>query len=256
MSLYFKTFAGRTIYRSSSMEVQQNRWYRWLMFQNRTHIQTLIQRKHPHKAAMPYLYPFTLDLRTQPGPTCLLGLGGGGLLHMAAPCLQQHPITAVELSAEVITLGYQYFMLDTIPSLTILQQDAHTFINSDQSTYQHILIDIYSDTSFPENCAQQVFFQQCKQHLLPNGFLAINLVNVQQELPILERIKSVFHNATVCIPVPSSTNMIVLATQSKPALLAFITSHPKLSAFIWDPGFGYMAQFSKTTAEPRSFRWI
>lgn len=243
MSLYFKTFAGRTIYRSSSMEVRQNRWYRWLMFQNRTHIQTLIQRNYPYKAAMPYLYPFTLALRTQPGPICLLGLGGGGLLHMAAPCLQHHPITAVEISAEVITLSYQYFMLDAIQPLNLIQQDANTFMSLSQNTYQHILIDIYSDTSFPETCAQQAFFEQCKQHLLPNGFLAINLVHVQQELPILDRIKAVFHNATVCIPVPSSTNMIVLATQSKPALLTFITSHPKLIAFIWDPSLGYMAKF-------------
>lgn len=243
MSLYFKTFAGHSIYKSPHMEIRQNGWYRWLMFQDRTHIQTVLQRRHPHKPAMPYLNALTLALRTQPGPTCLLGLGGGGLLHMAAPYLQQHPITAVEINEEVITIGYQYFMLDTLRAFTIVQQDAHTFMTETQHSYQHILIDLYSASGFPETCAQQDFFELSKQRLCPTGFLAINLVHIQQESPILERVKAVFDNVTLCIPVPSSTNIIVLAMQSKSALISFVTSNPTLTAFIWDPIFGYMAKF-------------
>lgn len=243
MNTYFQTFAGYDLYRSEHAVIQQNLSYRWLIFQNDACIQTLIRRRHPHKPAMPYLAPFTLALRAKPGPTCLLGLGGGAIVHMTAPYLQHYPITAVEVSAEVIALSLQYFGLNAMASLTIVQQEALIFLNQNQSNYDHILIDLYSDTGFPKSCAQPEFFYQCKQHLDPNGFLAVNLVGIQQEFQVLQLLKSVFFHTTLCIPVPHSANMIVLATHSKSTLLDFVYAHSSIKSFIWDPVFGNMAQF-------------
>lgn len=242
MRTYFQTFAGRELYRSSNAVIQQNLSYRWLIFRDQTRIQTLIHRRHPSKAVMPYLKPFTWALRAQPGSTCVLGLGGGAVIHMAAPYLHHHPLTAVEASPEVIVLGRKYFGLNTFQPMTIVQQDAQAFMNETPDIYEHILVDLYSDTGFPATCAAPDFFLQCKQHLQPQGFLALNLVGIQQEFHILEQIKSVFNGATLCIPVPSSANLIVLATHSKSTLMALIESNSKLKAFVWDPLFGYMAK--------------
>lgn len=243
MTIYLKTLAGRELYRSSQVVVRQNLWYRWLIFQDHTCIQTLIHRHHPQKAVMPYLLPFTIAVRAQPGTTCLLGLGGGAALHVAAPYLSSYPITAVEDSVEVISLGRQYFRVNSIPLLTVIYEDAHAFLSQTQASYAHILIDLYSDKGFPETCAQIDFFYHCKQALHNNGFLALNLVNIQKELPLLERIRSVFEQATVCIPVPLSANMIILAAKSKEALLSLIYASPNLKTFVWDSMFGYMARF-------------
>lgn len=243
MTIYLKTLAGWDLYRSSQVIVRQNLWYRWLTFQDHTCIQTLMHRQHPQKAVMPYLLPFTLALRAQPGPTCLLGLGGAAVLHVAAPYLSYYPITAVETNAEVISLGRQYFRVNSIPLLTVIHEDAQTFIPQTQTSYAHILIDLYSDKGFPETCAQIDFFYHCKQALHKNGFLALNLVNIHQELPLLGRIRSVFEQATVCIPVPHSANMIILAACSKEALLSLIYASPNLKTFVWDSMFGYMARF-------------
>lgn len=245
MSTYFKTFAARTIYHSPQMVVRQNRWYRWLMFQDRENIQTLINRRKPHQAAMPYLYPFSLALRTSPGPTCLLGLGGGAVVHMLGPQLQQYPITAVETSAEVISVGSEYFMLHTIPALSIVQEEAYSFLANTDDLYQHILVDIYADTGFPDKCAEPDFFRVCKQHLHANGFLALNLVQIQVELPILQNLRKVFDLATVCIPVPPSSNMIVIASPSKSLLQTWIQNHPQLLTLIWDPLWGLVAKISQ-----------
>ena len=75
MSTFFQTLAGYDLYRSECAVIQQNLSYRWLVFQDDACIQTLVHRRHPHKAVMPYLVPFTLAVRAQPGPVCLLGLG-------------------------------------------------------------------------------------------------------------------------------------------------------------------------------------
>ena len=243
MTIYLKTLAGRELYRSSQVLVRQNLWYRWLIFQDRTCIQTLVHRRHHQKPVMPYLLPFTMALRTQPGNTCLLGLGGAAVLHVALPHLTYYPITAVEINAEVINLSRQFFWLNAIPLLTVVHEEAHQFLNQTECRFKHILIDIYADRGFPKNCNQAEFFSKCKQSLQKNGFLALNLVNIRQELPLLEHIKSVFPQATVCIPVPYSSNMIVLASPNKDALLSLIYAAPNLKTFIWDGVFGYMARF-------------
>ena len=243
MSTYLQTFAGYDLYRSEQVVIQQNIRYRWLIFQDDACIQTIIHRRHPHKPAMPYLLPFTLALRTNPGPTCLLGLGGGAVIHMTRPYLQQYPITAVELTPEVIALSQQYFGIEEKAPLTIVQQEAQQFLSQNSAYYQHILIDLYSDTGFPQTCTQTTFFDHCKQHLAPNGFIAMNLVGIQQEFPVLQMLQTVFPHTTLCMPVPHSANMIVLATHKKTTLLDFVYAQAHLKSFIWDSLFGHMALF-------------
>lgn len=244
MTIYLKTLAGRELYRSSQIIIRQNLWYRWLIFQDPTCIQTLINRHHPQKAVMPYLLPFTLALRSQPGPTCLLGLGGAAVLHVAAPYLAYYPITAVETNAEVISLSRQYFKLNAIPLLTVVHSEAESFISQSSSSFAHVLVDLYSDKGFPETCAQSEFFHQCKRLLQPNGFLALNLVNIRKELSILQHLRDTFEQATVCIPVPKSANMVVLAGANKETLLSLIYTRPNLKSFVWDSAFGHVAKFS------------
>lgn len=242
MNIYFQTLAGRELYRSGQLVIQQNFGYRWLSFQDDTRIQTLIHRRKPQRPAMPYLVPFTWALRKKPGSTCLLGMGGGAVIHMITPYLQQSSLLAVENSTEVITLSRQYFGLHSFSNLTIIHQEAQQFMQQLATQYEHILIDLHSDTGFPADCANLEFFLDCKRALHPNGFLALNMVSIEHEMPVFAQLKAAFPQTTLCIPVPHSSNMIVLATHAKADLLALVDTHPQLQTFIWDPMFGYMAK--------------
>ncbi|PJD93562.1 MAG: hypothetical protein CK424_01815 [Legionella sp.] len=243
MKIYWKTVIGTCIYKSSELSVYQNPLYRWLMFQDQTHFQTLLHRHHPHKPVLQYLHPFTIALRLQPGPTCLLGLGGGAIAHLAAPHLAAYSMVAIEASREVITLASRYFMTNTIKNLNILHQDAYDYVSQSTNLYQHILIDIYTSEGFPASCAAIDFFEHCQRLLTFKGILALNLVNIHQEFAILQHIRDVFKHATVCIPVPGSANMIVLACSSQTHLMSLIQQSPHLKTLIWDGVFGYMARF-------------
>ena len=243
MNTYFKTLGGKLLYRSDLAAIKQNLSYRWLVFQDDSCIQTLVNRRRHQNTAMAYLEPFTLAIRHQPGSTCLLGLGGGAVLHSTAPYLQPHPITAVESSAEVIALGHKFFWLDEIKTLKIVAQEAHLFMANSQIHFDHILIDLYFDNGFPKTCSKPEFFDHCKQRLTTHGFLALNLVGIQQHFTVLQHLKAVFNQATICIPVPTTANLIVLASHCKSSLMEMIALQPRLKKMIWDPQYGCMAQF-------------
>lgn len=243
MTNYWKTIAGRCIYQTpQSVSVHQNLVYRWLTFNNQSTLQTLIHRHHPERPALSYLVPFTYALLKDPGPACLLGLGGAGVAHYAGPYLGSIPVTAIEANREVIDIASTYFGTDALANLSILHQDALTFVSSCKERYQHILIDIYSDSGFPLHCQHIDFFIACKALLLPNGVLALNLVNIEHEFGIFIQLRTLFNNATVCIPVNGCANMIILASDSLTHLLQLLQQSPKLKTLIWDEHYGCMAR--------------
>ncbi len=242
MKTYWKTAAGKRIYHSPELSVYQNPLYRWLVFKDQINLQTLLHRYQPHKPALSYLQPFTTALRTHPGPTCLLGLGGGAVAHMAAS-LKDCSMVAVEANSEVISIASRYFMTNTLKNLNILHQDAHTYVTQCSDVYQHILIDIYTAQGFPNTCAQLGFFQHCQRLLSCHGILALNLVNINQDFSVLQHIRHVFKHATVCIPVSGSANVVVLASASLSYLMALLQQQtPHLKTLIWDSVFGYMCR--------------
>ena len=245
MTRYWKTLAGRCIYRSDdALSVHQNLGYRWLVFNHQTEtLQSLINRHFPHKPALPYLLPFTYAVRTAPEAACLLGLGGGGVAHYLAPYLRTPPLIAVENNTHVIELASAYFMTNTLNTLTIVAQDAQEFVMQYPGDYQHILIDLYTAQGFPTSCHTIDFFAACKRILRPNGILALNLPDFHHNLSVFQSLRSVYQHATVCIPIASTSNMIILAAHDHHLLQTLIYTNPQLKQFLWDSALGYMARF-------------
>jgi len=244
MTFYWKTLAGKCIYRlDDELSVHQNVLYRWLVFNNQpTVIQSLIHRHFPHKPVLSYLLPFSYPLRTAPEATCLLGLGGGGAAHYLAPYLGLYPLTAVENNTHVIQVASQYFMINTLKNITIRAQDAQEFVIQYHGNYQHILIDLYTSQGFPASCQNLDFFAACKRILRPTGILALNLPDFHHNLNVFQNLRSVFQNTTVCIPISSTTNMVILAAHNHHLLQTLLYTHPQLKQFLWDSEFGYIAK--------------
>ncbi|HVT62653.1 MAG TPA: hypothetical protein VHD33_04110 [Legionellaceae bacterium] len=240
--IFWKTIAGHCIYQSADIQVLQNPIYRWLMFKDRIHLQTLIHRHSPHKPMLNYLKPFTLAVRTlAPGPVCLLGLGGGGVVHFIAQHIFPYPITAVEASLEVVDIAAQWFMLSQIAHLTTVHQYAEHYVLQNTCKYQHLLIDIYTAEGFPISCQDHHFFIHCKQLLTNTGFLALNLANFAQEIHLLTHLRDVFSQKTICIPIPTTTNMIILASVCDHAFQQLL-QRTSFKTLIWDKQFGYMGR--------------
>ncbi len=232
----------RLIYQQDDIHVYQNGSYRWLTF-NSSAIQTLINRHKPHRIELTYIRAMTLATDYLSGPSCILGLGGGGIAHALSRKNPHMPIIAVENNATVIDVASSFFMTNTLSNLSIFHQDAFTFIKNHQTRYQHMFIDLFHADEFPKHCATPDFIEHCQRLLLPQGILAINIVNAQHCIDFFNQLRRYFSNQTIIIPVHGATNVVILAYHdtSITPLLTWIKHHQPLKKLTWTPQWGCTA---------------
>lgn len=241
--MIWKTLAGRIIHQGShGIAVHQNMAYRWLTFDSDA-VQTLINRRHPEKYGLQYIQPLTLAARAKPATSCLLGLGGAGVAHAISPWFGDCPLDAVENNPEIIDIAAQYFMTNQIKNLNIIHQDAALFVEQAEPRYYHLMVDLFTAHSFPEQCNNADFFKQCRRVLMPNGILAVNLANLREQWSVYTHIRSHFQHCTISIPVKGAANMIVLAckAQSIKPMLDLLEQSRCLKYLNWDSSWGCVA---------------
>ncbi len=243
MSAFWKTRFGHCIYQTANIAVYQNWFYRWLTFESPA-IQTLMNRHQPGHFSLQYLKPFTLGVRTNPGPCCLLGLGGGGVIHATQSYLQQNPITAVELNEHVIQIANEYFMLEKIKNLDIIHQDANLFVSTTQHQYQHLLVDLCLDSGMPACCEDADFLIYCQQILLKNGLISMNFAYIDDAWRVLKQLRQQLGQNTLCIPIKKTANIVILSSQtllSGDWFTQWLQSG-ELTEIIWDSQWGYVGR--------------
>ena len=243
----WKTFAGHRIYQAPTREtVHQNFFYRWLTFDSNV-LQTLISRRNPKQPGLRYINELTVAIRAQPADCCLLGLGGAGVAHALGPYLHQSTLTAVENNKVIIDIAKLYFMTDHLKQLTIIHQDANVFVQQCKIAYQHLMIDLYCHHSFPKHCNNEAFFAACKTLLRPEGVLALNLANLDEQWSVYQNMKAIFSHSLLWLPVKGTANMVVLACNSPTVtpLLALLKKKQCLKKLTWDPVWGCIAEITE-----------
>lgn len=241
--MLWKQFAGRCIYDAGTgVQVYQNLLYRWLKFNSRA-IQSMISRFKPERPALNYLKPFIYSVQIEPGSCCMLGLGGGGVVHALKPELSKNTITVYESNAEVIEIAQRYFKIKSHPNLTIVNDNAHTLSESPQR-FKHILIDIYSATTFPKDCINEDFFKTCQQAMEDQGYLIVNLANRSNQPIILGIMRKLFNRSTLIIPVPKSQNIIIVARLncSVRSYAEYLIETKRIRSVYWEPDWGFIAR--------------
>ncbi len=236
------TKLGACIYTSpSGYKVFDNGFYRWLTLDS-TVLQTVLYQRKPEKALLYYVPLLTLMPRTSPGPLCLLGLGGAGVLHQLASYAIS--TTAVEISREIIDIATDYFMLNNISNLTVVNQAAEDYLNECTHHYEHLLVDIYNAHYFPPQCSTEYFFQQCANHLTPTGFLSINLANSKEQLMVLKLIQKCFKNVLI-IPIKKCANIVIIASNNhkKEDFLNRITINNEIKKIQLVSSWGYVGRY-------------
>jgi spermidine synthase len=135
-------------------------------------------------------------------------------------------------------------MVDRIPHLTIVHQNANDYIRECNTTYDHLMIDLYDANNFPAECNNEAFFIHAKNELKENGFLAVNLANYKEQWPIFEIIKKQFNN-TLVIPVKKSANIIIIASAhgDKETFIKQIQSSSEIKRIVWMDSWGYVGKY-------------
>ncbi len=241
MKKNWKTSFSKCIYNfKDELKIYDNYLYRWLTFSS-PYIQTLLCKFKLHKPELQYMEPLSIAARHAKANTCLLGLGGGGLVHYLNNLNIE--LTVIESNKLVIDAAQKYFLLDKLRNLIIINMDANKFVKNPPNKYSHLLIDIHGAYNFPSQCLNFDFFKNCTNMLKENGVLAINICNNHELKIIYNYLSLIFAEKILTIPIQGFTNTILLASQnySFNNILKIYGNHPEIKKLEWDENFGYIA---------------
>ncbi len=242
--MYWKARFSRCIYQKNQVYIFQNWRYRWLAFESMT-IQTLIHRRRPERIELNYIEALILPARYRPGETCVLGLGGAGVMHALAPFYQDMPCLAIEQNPTVIEAAHAYFFLEKLNFLHVEQAEAYTYLASNNSKFDHLLVDIFNATTFPEHCNSFDFVALCQKNLKSGGVLAVNFANIQAQMPLVQALKQCFQREILFVSLPHTTNLIALCFYETglQSFLLRLRADRRLHSLSWQPEWGHVACF-------------
>lgn len=107
----------------------------------------------------------------------VLGVAGGSVIKtLKNDFYSDAKITGVEIDPDVIELANRYFKLNSISNLNLVIADAFQFIKTTQETYDLIIIDIFNDSSMPNELFEDDFWNGIQQLLNNKGFCLFNSI--------------------------------------------------------------------------------
>jgi spermidine synthase len=229
---------SKRIYQSpSGINVEENFIFRWVSFDDEA-VQSLIKKRHPHLSVIPYIKPFLSFAKHTPEKTLLLGLGGGSCVHELKECIQNHRLTVIEASAEMIQIAKDYFSLPSHPNIEIICDKAEIFLTNNQRQFRHILIDLGETKGFPKDCSNSDFFQAGLDAMDDDGIMCINLAKFEDTQKVKECLKKVLAQKPLCVEIEKNYLLYVTKTLPKNQLIAHLKQNFSIVSHSWDPIHG------------------
>lgn len=112
----------------------------------------------------------------------VLGVAGGSVIKTLANEIGfKGRITGVELDADVITIANEYFKLNEVPNLNLINDDAFEFVLKTKEKYDLIIIDIFQDTVMPNFLFEEFFINRINFLLKVNGFILFNTMTLNKK---------------------------------------------------------------------------
>ncbi|MET0979865.1 MAG: fused MFS/spermidine synthase [Candidatus Saccharimonadales bacterium] len=108
----------------------------------------------------------------------ILVLGGGAftLPRYLANTYPDSQVDVVEIDPELADISRKYFSYDDPKNVEMIFDDARTYINKTQKTYDVILVDVYSDADVPFSLMTGEYGDQIKRLLSDDGVVVVNMI--------------------------------------------------------------------------------
>ena len=144
----------------------------------------------------------------------LIGLAAGTTARQYTAVYGPLPIDGVEIDPKITRVGREYFAMDQ-PNLNVVVADGRYFLARSDRRYTIVGVDAYRLPYIPPHLTTVEFFRQVRDHLTPDGVVAINVGHTLDDYRLVEAMLAtllrVFPSAHV-IDVPNSFNAVVVAT--------------------------------------------
>jgi spermidine synthase len=144
----------------------------------------------------------------------IVGLAAGTSARQFSAAFGPIPIDGFEIDPAILEIGREYFGMGEL-NLTAIAQDGRWGLEHSGRTYSVIVVDAYRPPYIPWHLTTRQFFEVARQHLGPNGALAMNIARLPDDRRLLDgmasTVRSVFPSVYV-VDVPDSLNSILFAT--------------------------------------------
>ena len=112
----------------------------------------------------------------------VLGVAGGSVIQTLRNDFKVNAkITGVEIDPDVIELANRYFKLNSMSNLELIIADAFEFVTTTNTTYDLIIIDIFNDTTMPEELFEDYFWKNIHNQLTNNGLCLFNSIYISKK---------------------------------------------------------------------------
>jgi predicted membrane-bound spermidine synthase len=111
-------------------------------------------------------------------PESVLVLGGGAftLPQYLAEMLPHSKIDVVEIDPELKSISEQYFGYRNPENVSLIFDDARTYINEAKKQYDVVIVDVYGDTTIPFSLTTTQYADRLAALVRPEGKLLVNLI--------------------------------------------------------------------------------
>jgi predicted membrane-bound spermidine synthase len=214
--------------------------------------------------------PFTAD---RVRSLLLIGLAAGTISSEHTAIYGNIPIDGVEIDPQIIAVGRQWFAMNQ-PNLNAVAADGRYYLAAVDKRYDVICVDAYRPPYIPFHLTTREFFLQVRDHLNPDGVVAINAARSETDYSLVNALastmKAVFPSVYV-LDEPGfgqfTGNSLVIATlrPTRPDNLAVnvgLMTHPllkdvaarSLAAHLWEvrcaDGVTWLPTSASTTGIP------
>jgi spermidine synthase len=156
----------------------------------------------------------------------MLGLGGGTSLRQLRHLLPHCHLTAVDIDPAMVDLAKRYMALDSL-NATIIVDDAYSFIDHDETTYDIVIDDVYLGISSgvvrPADYTYELI-NRLTNRLTPTGVLVTNVITGQGYGRVHRTIREAYCRSfeeilAVTPPFGFNTSFVGGKTLSHPAVI-------------------------------------
>ena len=120
------------------------------------------------------------SIETQkPKSALILGVGGATVVSLLSNYFPGINQTCIDIDKVIIDIAKKYFSVFSIPNVSIVHADAHTYVKqliARKKTYDCIIIDLFIGGSIPSFVEDRKFIESIHRLLTPKGFLCINFL--------------------------------------------------------------------------------
>ncbi|MGQ0552008.1 MAG: fused MFS/spermidine synthase [Planctomycetota bacterium] len=143
----------------------------------------------------------------------IIGLGGGTMARQILAVDDAARVTGVELDAELVALGRQWFELPEAVSV-LAGVDGRVALRHLPGPYGAILLDAYAQQIYlPPHLCTREFFDEVRARLLPGGVAALNLSGRAHDDPVVSAVAGTFAASFADVRlarVPGTRNLLLL----------------------------------------------